>query len=948
MVTWASATTSVATINGSGLATGAGVGTSTITATDGSVPGQTVLTVTPAVLQSIAVTPANPSIAKGLTQQFKATGTFSDSTTEDLTSMVTWASAATSVATINGSGLAMGAAVGTSTITATDGSVSGHTVLTVTAAALQSITVTPANPSIAKGRTEQSTATGTYSDSSTQDLTTQVTWASSAPTFATINSTGLATGVGVGTSTITATDGSVSGQTVLTVSPAVLQTLAVTPVNPSVAKGQTQQFTAMGTFSDSSIEDLTNQVAWTSGTPSVATINSTGVAATLATGTTSIGAALDGVSATTVLTVTPAILQSIAVAPVSPSVPKGETQQFTATGVFTDNTTEDLTSQVTWASITTAVATINTAGLATAVGTGTSAIAATFGSLTGRAVLTVTPAVLESISVTPANPTVPLGETEQLTATGTLSDNTTEDLTSQVTWTSATPAVATINATGLATTLTTGSSSISAAFGGFTGQTLLTVGAPALLSITVAPASPSVPKGETDPFTATGKFSDNTTEDVTSQVTWASLAPSVAMINSAGVATGVGTGTAMITATESGVTGQATLTITAAMLQSIAVAPASPSIDIGTTEAFTATGTYSDNSTQDLTSQVTWTSDSSPVATINASGVASALKAGSSSISATLGGISGGAVLTVINVSLVSIAVTPANPSVPKGETESFTATGTFSDNTKQDLTSQVTWASATPSIATINAAGVASGVATGTSTISAMLGSISGQTVLTVSPAALLSIAVTPANPSLTQGSTASFTATGTLSDNTTEDLTSQVIWTSGAGAVATIDKTGLAIGVAPGASTIRATLGGLTGQTTLTVTATPTPTPTPTPSPTPTPTPTPAPTLAGEQRLFTGKGLRRKVVGFQLSFSAALNTSTAENVGNYQVAQPGRTRHSKPTNVPVRVAQYNPASNTVTLTLGKFNTGKPLTLTAKGLMGATGTPASTIVTKL
>ena len=86
------------------------------------------------MLQSIAVTPANPSVAKGLTQQFTATGTFSDSTTQNLTSQVTWASATTSVATINAAGLATAVAPGTSTISAALGGVTGSTVLTVTAA----------------------------------------------------------------------------------------------------------------------------------------------------------------------------------------------------------------------------------------------------------------------------------------------------------------------------------------------------------------------------------------------------------------------------------------------------------------------------------------------------------------------------------------------------------------------------------------------------------------------------------------------------------------------------------------------------------------------------------------------------------------------------------------------------------------------------------------------
>ena len=85
------------------------------------------LTVTAATLQSIAVTPANPSIAPGANQQFVATGTYSDATTAVITGSVTWGSATTSVATISAGGLAHAVAAGTSSISATLGGVSGST-----------------------------------------------------------------------------------------------------------------------------------------------------------------------------------------------------------------------------------------------------------------------------------------------------------------------------------------------------------------------------------------------------------------------------------------------------------------------------------------------------------------------------------------------------------------------------------------------------------------------------------------------------------------------------------------------------------------------------------------------------------------------------------------------------------------------------------------------------
>jgi trimeric autotransporter adhesin len=108
---------------------------------------------------------------------------------------------------------------------------------TLTAPTLVSIAVTPANPSVAKGATQQFTATGTYSDSSTQNLTASVTWSSNKPAVASITAAALATGVAAGSTTIQATSGAISGSTGLTVTAPTLVSVAVTPANPSVAKG---------------------------------------------------------------------------------------------------------------------------------------------------------------------------------------------------------------------------------------------------------------------------------------------------------------------------------------------------------------------------------------------------------------------------------------------------------------------------------------------------------------------------------------------------------------------------------------------------------------------------------------------------------------------------------------------------------------------------------------
>jgi hypothetical protein len=358
-------------------------------AADGTKSAAATITVATPTLKSLAVTPANPSCASGLTQQLMATGTYTDGSTQNLTSSVTWSSSNKSVATIAVGGLATGVGTGTATVQATSGAITASTTLTVSAAALASIAVTPANPSIALGLTQQFTAIGTYTDGSTQNLTKSVTWTTQNTTVTTISPSGLAFGLVTGSATIQAASGSIKGTTTLIVSTAELSSIAVTPSIPTIAQGITQQFTATGTYSDGSTQDVTSSVAWSSSNTTVATIASGGLATGVTSGPATIQAAYKSITGTTTLTVSSATLSSIAVTPANASIAQELTEQFTATGTYSDARTHDLTSSVTWTSLSTAIATMASGGVAKGVAVGTATIQAAYGSINGATTLTV-------------------------------------------------------------------------------------------------------------------------------------------------------------------------------------------------------------------------------------------------------------------------------------------------------------------------------------------------------------------------------------------------------------------------------------------------------------------------------------------------------------------------------------------------------------------------------
>jgi 6-phosphogluconolactonase (cycloisomerase 2 family) len=285
---------------------------------------------------------------------------------------------------------------------------------------------------------------------------------------------------------------------------------------------------------------------------------------------------------------------SIAVTPVGPSIGVGKTQQFMATATYNNKKTADITSQVTWASDAMGVATITSAGLATGVSAGTANITATLGTVVSpKDVLTVTSAAtLVSIAITPNPPpaSVAIAGTLQLTATGTYSDTSTKDLTSQVTWTSMTPAVATISAGGLVTGVAVGTSNITAMLSGVTSPLdviTVTTTSVTLTSITVSPASPTIPVGGTADFIATGHYSDGSSQ-ILSAATWSSLTPTTASVTSltftntatppvttsVGHALGVAASATAVTikATSGTVSGTASLTVSSAVARNAYVA----------------------------------------------------------------------------------------------------------------------------------------------------------------------------------------------------------------------------------------------------------------------------------------------------------------------------------------------------------------------------------------
>ncbi|MBE0540496.1 MAG: Ig-like domain-containing protein [Verrucomicrobia bacterium] len=455
-----------ATGNLGGTPTATGTFNFTVQASDGSDPVQTATKALSlqilGTLQSIAVTPANASIAAGGTQQFTATGTYSDGSTQNLTSQVTWVSSSASVATISASGVATALAPGTTSLSATLGGVTGNTVWTV-----QTLPLTVTTTSFPTGTVDTAYA----ATLSASGGVTPYMWSiasGSLPAGLTLNPgngviTGTPSSAGVSSFVAQVTDAANPGGTV------------TRSLNMSVVSAATTPPGLLGNTNEGTLTDyIWDNGAWINAGRYQAASNLT---------VSTIRAKVAAISGR----------YRCALYAGSSSVPSrllGVTGEVSNPGTgwqeFPLGASLALTNgQYYWLAIwsDSASARVYYSGTGGTLrwgrydyGTWPDPLSTSGGGNLNYCIYAIgTMATLSSIAITPTNPSLVTGGTQPFAATGTYSDGSTQNLTSQVTWTSSSTAVATINAGGVATAVNVGSTIISATLSGVSGDAMLTV-----------------------------------------------------------------------------------------------------------------------------------------------------------------------------------------------------------------------------------------------------------------------------------------------------------------------------------------------------------------------------------------------------------------------------------------------------------------------------------------
>ena len=591
-------------------------------------------------VESVIVSPPRSTVAVGA-QVALAAQVLDGTGNAMFTRPVHWASEDEAIATVSSDGLVTARKIGTVQVAASTGGRSGIAQVTVTAIPVASVRVTPENKSLLVEESFQFTAE-TRAGSGGILTGRVITWSSNNEGVATVSANGTVTALAPGGAIITASSEGKTDQASVTVSAIPVASVRVTPTSQTLIEGQTAQLQAQPL--DVAGKTLTGRVVmWSTNRPNVATVTSTGLVIAQSPGSATITATVEGKTGTTSVTVNARPPNAVVVTPAQVLVQQGATAQVTAQ-VLDDLGRVVPNSTVTFSSSDNTIATVSSTGLVSGVSAGKATITATSGSLSGTAQVTVTPIPVSRVVVTPASPVLTVGRTVQLAAQALSATG--QPLTGRnVLWSSSTPAVATVTTAGLVTGVTTGSAVIFASIDGVLGWTDVTIMPVPVASVTVSPPTSSVTVGQTVQFSAVLKdASGNTLSGRV--ISWSSDQTGVATITSAGLVTAVSAGSAVITANSEGQVGTATVTVTGASLQTLAVQPDTATIaPLGSVQLAAVvrdgTGAVINNA------PVSWSSGSPLIAVVDSKGLVSALLPGTAVITATSGQATGTATITV-------------------------------------------------------------------------------------------------------------------------------------------------------------------------------------------------------------------------------------------------------------------------------------------------------------
>ncbi len=483
-VTWHSSAVDIAQIDDKGILTGVAIGTVEVKASYEGVESNIInVRITDAILSSITISvkslSPDASIYSGGQLSFAAEGIYSDGSTSPLTNKVTWYSSAVDIAQIDDKGILTGVNTGTVDVKASYEGIESNiinvritdAILTSMNISVKSLSPDASEASIYSGGQLSFAAEGIYSDGSTSPLTNKVTWHSSAIDIAQIDDKGILTGVNTGTVEVKASyEGIESNIINVRITDAILTSMNISvkslSSDASIYSGGQLSLAAEGTYSDGSTLPLTNKVTWYSSAVDIAQIDDKGILTGVNTGTVEVKASYEGIESNIInVSITDAILLSLEATPAIISVPKGVPITLKVNATLSDSSIVDVTKWVDWSHSSVADSILESTFVEYEEGK-YQVIASLQGIHSNVVDITVTEAEVVSILITPKTDlTVYRNDPLQLTAIGTYTDGSEQNITTTAEWHSNEPGIIAVTNKGLANYIKDGEAPIYASVG---------------------------------------------------------------------------------------------------------------------------------------------------------------------------------------------------------------------------------------------------------------------------------------------------------------------------------------------------------------------------------------------------------------------------------------------------------------------------------------------------
>ncbi len=740
VLTWSSSDTNVATVSADGVVTASGTGDAVISATDGTASARAPVEVHSAAIASLTITPATSSVIIGDSATLAVSAVTTSGRAIPRNGDMQWTTTDTTIATVDGNGRVQARAIGYATVEAHLGELRTTATVQVVHAPASAIALAARDTVMLKG--ESIALKASVKDASGAIINAPaLSWKSTDAKVAAVDAAGNVMALAPGKATISAESGNAFAKLLVTVARRLPTAMQILPAAPTLLAGRTAQLS--GRIVDQHGKALAGYpITWSVSDAEVASVTAYGMITGIAPGAASIIATSGSFRKTVRAIVSGVAISDFKVSPSSVTLVRGGSLELhTSSADAAGNPLADRI--VAWSSSNPAVATVDEAGITTAVAPGSAEISATAEGRTATAEVMVrpaTPATVAAIDIKTNSGALAVGQSTKAVATlRSASGEVLEE--APVTWKSRDPSIATVTSDGMITAVHSGSASITAASGTATASVTVVVNGvttAAVTSVTVALSPAQVATGKTSQATVTIRNASGAI--VTGRtVTWTTTQNSVATVSSSGLVTGVSAGEAGIKATVEGVTGKAWLRVvtgTAGPVSKVTVTAPGTSMYVG--GKMTAVANLYDAGGAKVTAPVTWTSSQPAVARVGAAGVVTALAAGTTTIKATSGSIFGSLGITVTSAApapVASISLSLTSSSLAVGQTSQVTAVA-------RDALSRILpgltfiYTSSNTAVATVSSSGLVKALKTGTATISATSGGKVGSATMTVGSA--------------------------------------------------------------------------------------------------------------------------------------------------------------------------------------------------------------------